>query len=67
MKITSLNLGEKLYDLFLYEGRTIKSVNEEYNLGEGTVRGWMRKFEEELSRDRIKSEFILHSDQGTQV
>ncbi len=28
---------EKLIRLVLEEGRTIKSVNEEYSLGEGTV------------------------------
>lgn len=38
---------QKIVRLVLEEGRTIKSVNEEYNLGEGTVRGWIRKFEEE--------------------
>lgn len=34
--------------LVLEEGRTLKSVNEEYGLGEGTVRNWIRKFEEEF-------------------
>lgn len=38
---------KKVVRLVLEEGRTIKSVNEEYSLGEGTVRGWIRKFEEE--------------------
>lgn len=38
---------QKVVRLVLEEGRTIKSVNEEYSLGEGTVRGWIRKFEEE--------------------
>ena len=38
---------QKIVRLVLEEGRTLKSVNEEYNLGEGTVRGWIRKFEEE--------------------
>lgn len=30
---------QKIVRLVLEEGRTLKSVNEEYNLGEGTVRG----------------------------
>lgn len=38
---------QKVVRLVLEEGRTIKSVNEEYSLGEGTVRSWIRKFEEE--------------------
>lgn len=38
---------QKIVRFVLEEGRTIKSVNEEYSLGEGTVRGWIRKFEEE--------------------
>lgn len=38
---------QKIVRLVLEEGRTIKSVNEEYSLGEGTVRSWIRKFEEE--------------------
>lgn len=38
---------QKIVRLVLEEGRTIRSVNEEYSLGEGTVRGWIRKFEEE--------------------
>ena len=38
---------QKIVRLVLEEGRTLKSVNEEYSLGEGTVRGWIRKFEEE--------------------
>lgn len=33
--------------LYLEEGRTIKSLNEEYKLGDGTVRKWVRMFREE--------------------
>lgn len=32
---------------FLEEGRTVKSLNEEYNLGDGTVRNWVKAFREE--------------------
>ena len=35
----------------LEEGRTIASVNKEYNLGEGTVRSWIRQFEEECEKN----------------
>ena len=33
--------------LYLEEGRTIKSLNEEYDLGDGTIRKWVRLFQEE--------------------
>ena len=33
--------------LVLEEGRTIASVNQEFQLGEGTVRSWIRQFQEE--------------------
>ena len=38
---------KQMVRLVLEEGRTIASVNKEYNLVEGTVRGWIRQFEEE--------------------
>ena len=38
---------KQMVSLFLDVGRTIASVNKEYNLGEGTVRGWIRQFNEE--------------------
>ena len=37
--------------LVLEEGRTIASVNKEYGLGEGTVRSWIRQFEEECEKN----------------
>lgn len=37
--------------LVLEEGQTIASVNKEYNLGEGTVRSWIRQFEEECEKN----------------
>lgn len=37
--------------LYLEEGRTIKSINEEYNLGDGTVRKWVRAFQEECENN----------------
>lgn len=38
---------KKIVRLYLEEGRTIKSLNEEYRLGDGTVRKWVRAFREE--------------------
>lgn len=46
----SLN-SKKMVRLVLEEGRTIASVNKEYNLGEGTVRSWIRQFEEECEKN----------------
>ena len=46
----SLNSKKKMVRLVLEEGRTIASVNKEYNLGEGTVRSWIRQFEEECEK-----------------
>ena len=42
---------KKMVRLVLEEGRTIASVNKEYNLGEGTVRSWIRQFEEECEKN----------------
>jgi transposase len=42
---------KQMVRLVLEEGRTIASVNKEYNLGEGTVRSWIRQFEEECEKD----------------
>ena len=38
---------KKIVQLVLEQGRTISSVNKEFNLGEGTVRSWIRQFNEE--------------------
>ena len=47
-----MNLNsKKMVRLVLEEGRTIASVNKEYNLGEGTVRSWIRQFEEECEKN----------------
>lgn len=47
---------KKMVKLVLEEGRTISSVNKEYNLGEGTVRGWIRQFEEECESNPVSKE-----------
>ena len=47
----SLNSKKRWSGLYLEEGRTIASVNKEYNLGEGTVRSWIRQFEEECEKN----------------
>jgi transposase-like protein len=47
---------KQMVRLVLEEGRTIASVNKEYNLGEGTVRSWIRQFEEECEKNPETSE-----------
>lgn len=49
---------ENIVRLYLKEGRSIKSLNEEYRLGDGTIRKWVRSFQEECEnnpelKDRI--------------
>ncbi len=46
-KIYGPEFKKKIVQLYLEEGRTIKSLNEEYQLGDGTVRKWVRAFREE--------------------
>lgn len=46
-KIYEPEFKQKIVRLYLQEGRTIKSLNEEYQLGDGTVRKWVRAFREE--------------------
>ena len=50
---------KKMVRLVLEEGRTIASVNKEYGLGEGTVRSWIRQFEEECEKNPETKEYIL--------
>ena len=38
---------KKIVQLYLEQGRTVKSLNEEFQLGDGTVRKWVRAFREE--------------------
>ena len=38
---------KKIVQMVLEQGRTIRSINNEFNLGEGTVRSWIRQFNEE--------------------
>ncbi|WP_430882479.1 transposase [Fusibacter sp. JL216-2] len=50
-------LREKIIRLHLEEGRTIKSLTAEYNLGSGTLRYWLDKHRKECETDpRLKNE-----------
>ncbi len=46
-KIYEPEFKKTIIGLYLEEGHTIKSLNEEYQLGDGTVRKWVRAFREE--------------------
>lgn len=50
-------LRDKVVRLHLEEGRTIKSLTDEYNLGSGTVQYWLRKHREECNTNpQLKNE-----------
>jgi transposase len=44
-------LRDKIIRLHLEEGRTIKSLTNEYNLGSGTLRYWLNKHREECENN----------------
>ena len=47
-----LEFKRQIVRLYL-EGRTIKSLNEEYQLGDGTVASWVKKYREECENNPI--------------
>ena len=46
-KVYEPEFKKKIVQLYLEEGYTIKGLNEEYQLGDGTVCKWVRVFREE--------------------
>lgn len=50
-KVYEPEFKKKIVQLYLEEGRMIKSLNEEYSLEDGTVRKWVRTFREECETD----------------
>lgn len=40
-------LKEQIIRLYLEEGRTMKSLTEEYHLGNGTLRYWLKNYRKE--------------------
>jgi len=46
-KVYEPEFKKKIVQLYLEKGRTIKSLNEEFQLGDGTIRKWVRAFHEE--------------------
>ena len=50
-------LQDKIIRLHLEEGRAIKSLSDEYNLGSGTLRYWLNKHREECKNNpQLQSE-----------
>lgn len=50
-------LKEKMIRLHLEEGRSVKSLTEEYNLGQGTLKYWLKvRNEEAMLNPSIASE-----------
>ncbi len=41
----------KIVRLYLEGGRTIESINKEYHLGDGTLRMWVRRYQEECANN----------------
>ncbi len=50
-KVYEPEFKKKIVQLYLEQGRTIKSLNEEFQLGDGTIRKWVRAFREEYETD----------------
>lgn len=51
-----LELKQKVLRLYLEEGRTKKSLTEEYNLGQGTLTYWLQQYRKECDNSPTKRE-----------
>ena len=49
-------LKQKVLRLYLEEGRTKKSLTEEYNLGQGTLTYWLQQYRKECDNSPTKRE-----------
>lgn len=45
-------LKQEIIRLYLEEGRTLKSLTEEYNLGKGTLRYWLQNTRKECENNK---------------
>ena len=58
-----LDTKKKIMRLHLEEGRSIKSLSEEYNLGSGTLRSWLNKYREECqTHPEMKQELDIYNE-----
>ena len=55
-KVYEIEFKEKLVRMHLEEGRTVKSLNQEYNIGTGTLNNWIKLYREECKTNPIKQE-----------
>jgi transposase len=55
-KIYETEFKEKLVRMHLEDGRTVKSLNQEYNIGAGTLNNWIKLYREECKINPIKQE-----------
>lgn len=63
MKKYSKELKEEVIKLCLKEGRSQKSLEEQYNLGRGTVKYWIKAYREECSEKPEKqSEIDMYAE-----
>ncbi len=53
-KIYEKTLKDKIIRLHLEEGRTINSLNKEYQLGSGTLNKWLKAYREECATNPEK-------------
>ena len=49
-------LKQEIIRLHLEEGRTIKSLTEEYHLGKGTITYWLKQYREECENNTTTKE-----------
>lgn len=47
---------DKIIQLHLQDGRTISSLNEEYQLGSGTINNWLKAYRQNCLTDPQKSD-----------
>lgn len=49
----SKELKEKAVRRVVVEGKTIKSVNEEYGLGAGSLNGWIKRYKAQQPKEKL--------------
>lgn len=52
----STELKEKIVKLHLSEGRSMASLEREYNISKGSVSNWIKSYNKECQTDAVKQE-----------
>jgi len=55
-KIYEIEFKEKLVRMHLEEGGTVKSLNQEYNIGTGTLNNWIKLYRDECKINSVEKE-----------